>query len=138
MAGLMDAPRPATVCAGLLDALDASNGRRLRRKRDQTPDTIGLALKRDLLEQAVRDDPAPDAFEGWLLERCLTPPPGASAGSVRAVAVDVLLEWRLAARNGAFSDWLARGAPSDDATPEGGPGGAPGATGASPAARTGG
>src|SRR5688500_4913591 len=49
--------RPAQVCRGLLAALDASDGRRRARKRDQTPDAIGLAAKRELLERAVRDDP---------------------------------------------------------------------------------
>jgi hypothetical protein len=108
--------RPAAVCAGLLGALDASEGRRRTRKRDQTPDRIGLEIKRELLERAVRDDPAPDAFEGWLLERCMDPGPGRSVGSVRAMARDLLLEWELARRAGSFREWLARGAPSDDAT----------------------
>src|SRR5690606_22702639 len=42
--------RPADFCRGLLAALDASEGRRRRRKRDTTPDAIGLAIKRELLE----------------------------------------------------------------------------------------
>lgn len=33
---------------------------------------------------------------------------------VRAMALDVLAEWRLAMSSPAFGDWLARGAPSDD------------------------
>ena len=41
--------RPADVCRALLAALDASDGRRRKRKRDQTADAIGLALKRTLL-----------------------------------------------------------------------------------------
>ena len=65
------AVRPAQVCATLLAALDVSDGRSRSRKRDQTPDRVGLGIKRALLERAVRDDPAPAAFEGWLLERCL-------------------------------------------------------------------
>ena len=32
----------------------------------------------------------------------------------RAMALDVLAEWRLAMSSPAFGDWLARGAPSDD------------------------
>jgi hypothetical protein len=107
--------RPAEVCAGLLAALDASEGRTRRRKRDQTPDRIGLGIKRELLERAVREDPEPDAFEGWLLERCLDGGDGASVGAVRAMATDVLLEWHLARTSGSFREWLARGAPSDDA-----------------------
>ena len=43
--------RPAEVCKALLAALDASEGQRKRRKRDQTPDAIGLAVKRGLLER---------------------------------------------------------------------------------------
>ena len=52
----------------MLAALEASEGRRRSRKRDQTPDGIGLTFKRELLEQAVSDDPEPEAFEEWLLE----------------------------------------------------------------------
>ena len=106
--------RPARVCAGLLAALEASEGRTRRRKRDQTPDRIGIAIKRDLLARAVREDPDPDAFEGWLLERCLDGGDGASVGAVRAMATDVLLEWRLAGISGPFRHWLNQGAPSDD------------------------
>src|SRR2546422_5226163 len=43
-----DAPaRPGEICRELLAALDASEGRRRRRKRDTTPDAIGLTIKRD-------------------------------------------------------------------------------------------
>ena len=59
--------RPADVCKALLAALDAADGRRRKRKRDQTPDSIGLSIKRELLEHAVRDDPSPEAFDEWLL-----------------------------------------------------------------------
>lgn len=88
--------RPAAFCGALLSALDASDGRRRRRKRDTTPDAIGLGIKRALLEAAVADDPAPDAFEGWLLERCLAAADDVSVGAVRMMAIDVLAEWRLA------------------------------------------
>lgn len=104
--------RPADLCRRLLTALDASEGRRRRRKRDTNPDAIGMAIKRRLLEETVRDDPAPDAFEGWLLERCLS---ASGSGPVRAMAVEVLAEWRLAEVPGAFREWLRAGAPSDDA-----------------------
>ena len=105
-------PRPADVCRRLLQAMDASEGRRKKRKRDTTPDAIGLGLKRDLLEGAVRDDPAPEAFEGWLLQRCL----GArgASGPLRAMAMEILEEWRLARAAPSFREWLERGAPSDD------------------------
>ena len=108
-------PRPADVCRQLLAAIEASEGRRKRRKRDTTPDAIGLGIKRDLLERAVVDDPAPETFEGWLLERCLAS--GPLAGATRAMALDVLDEWRMALASGGFRAWLEAGAPSDDVTP---------------------
>jgi hypothetical protein len=103
--------RPGTVCGQLLAALEASEGRRRRRKRDTTPDAIGLEIRRDLLEAAVRDDPPPDTFETWLLDRCAD---AAASGPVRAMAAALLSEWRLALTDGAFREWLAQGAPSDD------------------------
>jgi len=107
--------RPGAICRHLLAAMDASEGRRKRRKRDTRPDAIGLGIKRDLLERATRDDPAPDDFEGWLLEQCLAA--GPLAGATRAMALDVLDEWRLAAAAGSFRAWLEAGAPSDDTRP---------------------
>ncbi len=97
--GSLQSFRPADVCRALLAALEAAEGRRKRRKRDQTPDAIGLALKREILERVVEDDPAPEMFEGWLL----------------SYARAVLDEWRLAHSLGDFKAWLDRGAPSDDA-----------------------
>jgi hypothetical protein len=105
--------RPADVCRRLLAALDASDGRRKRRKRDTTPDAIGLAIKRGLLEGVAADDPPPEALEGWLVARCLAA--GTGSGAVRAMALDVLHEWRLASSVDGFEAWLAQGAPSDDA-----------------------
>jgi len=64
--------RPAGACGALLAALDASEGRRGRRKRDITPDAIGMSLKRRLLEQAILSDPEPDCLEAWLLGSCLS------------------------------------------------------------------
>jgi hypothetical protein len=55
-------PRPALVCRALLAALEASEGRRRRRKRDTTPDAIGMSLKRWLLAEASE---AAD-FRAWL------------------------------------------------------------------------
>ena len=107
--------RPADVCRELLRALDASEGRRQRRKRDTTPDAIGLGIKRALLEAAIADEPAPDQFEAWLLARCLAADENVSVGAVRMMALDVLAEWRLAQRAPDFRAWLDRGAPSDDA-----------------------
>jgi hypothetical protein len=109
-----DSRRPARFCEGLLAALDASEGRRRRRKRDTTPDAVGLAIKRDLLEAALRDDPDPDEFEGWLLRYCLDAGGDTSVGATRMMALDVLAEWRLVQAAPDFLDWLARGAPSED------------------------
>lgn len=108
--------RPAVVCGYLLAALDASEGRRRKRKRDTTPDAIGMDMKRQLLEAAVREDPEPEAFEGWLLARSLATP--VATGPVRAMALAVLAECRLARESAAFSTWLTDGAPSDDAAPD--------------------
>jgi hypothetical protein len=108
--------RPAQVSRALLNALDAAEGRRRRRKRDTTPDAIGLAIKRFLLEQAVKEDPDPETFEPWLL-RCQVSigeqPP--SPGAVAAMARSVYEEWQLAHSSDNFRDWLEHGAPSDDA-----------------------
>src|SRR5690348_17655763 len=73
--------RPRDICRELLAALDASEGKRRRRKRDTTPDAIGLTIKRDLLERAVAADPEPDEFEAWLHEQCLAA--GGSEGGDR-------------------------------------------------------
>ena len=109
--------RPAVVCRELLAALDASEGRRRRRKRDTTPDAIGLTIKRDLLERAVAADPEPDEFEAWLHEQCLAA--GGGEEGVRAMALSIFEECRLAQRADSLREWLARGAPSDDASPDG-------------------
>jgi hypothetical protein len=106
--------RPADVCRALLAALEASEGRRRTRKRDQTPDAIGLGVKRDLLQRAVHDDPGPDVFEEWLLNYPLTCNAPELAGPAFAMARAVFEEWRLAHTLGAFRLWLERGAPSDD------------------------
>lgn len=111
--------RPAFLCGGLLAALDASEGRRRRRKRDTTPDAIGLGIKRDLLERAVREDPEPEDFEGWLLAQCLAADGTASVGATRMMALEVLAEWGLAQAAPDFLEWLARGAPSADAGDDG-------------------
>ncbi|HUQ83740.1 MAG TPA: hypothetical protein VM076_21490 [Gemmatimonadaceae bacterium] len=104
--------RPAHFAAELLNALEASEGRRRRRFRDTTPDAIGLGIKRDLLEQIVRDDPDSAGLEEWLADRCFDV--GLADGPVRAMALSIWDEWRLAASNPEFREWLGRGAPSDD------------------------
>jgi hypothetical protein len=117
MAALSDdaAVSPGRLCAELLSALEATDGRRRRRKRDQTPDTIGIEIKRSLLERAVRENPAAHDFEEWLIAQCLAAPAaGHAVGSVRAMAIDILQEWRLVQASSELRHWLNRGAPSDD------------------------
>lgn len=107
--------RPADVCRALLAALEASEGRRRKRKRDQTADAFGLSIKRDLLHRAVGDDPEPEAFEEWLLEYPQTCSAPELAGPASAMARAVFEEWRLAQSLGEFRRWLQQGAPSEDA-----------------------
>jgi hypothetical protein len=103
---------PREFCRELLATLDASEGRRKRRKRDTTPDAIGLEIKRDLLERAITADPAAEDFEEWLVAQCVAT--GTGDGGVRAMAMSIFDEWRLAQDADWFRDWLNRGAPSDD------------------------
>jgi hypothetical protein len=115
-AGASRAPvRPGAFCAFLVNALEAAEGQTRRRKRDQAPDKLGLSIKRELLERAAAADPEPDAFEGWLLEQILRTP---GAGPVRAMCEQIFLEYRMAALQPDFAEWLAAGAPSDDADPD--------------------
>jgi hypothetical protein len=107
--------RPAEVCRALLSALDAADGRRKMRKRDQTPDAFGLGVKRELLQRAVQDDPSPDAFEAWLLDYPSTCRSAELCGPAFAMARAVFEEWQLAQSMGEFRRWLEQGAPSEDA-----------------------
>jgi hypothetical protein len=107
--------RPADVCRALLAALEASDGRRKKRKRDQTADAFGLGIKRELLQRAIEADPPADNFESWLLEYPPTCGRPELVGPAQAMARAVFEEWRLAHLLGAFREWLERGAPSDDA-----------------------
>ena len=106
--------RPAELCNALLNALEAAEGRRRSRKRDQTPDAIGLRVKRELLENAVADDPEPEAFEGWLLKYPSARVAPELSGPAAAMARAVFDEWRLAQTLPGFREWLDQGAPSDD------------------------
>src|SRR5687768_2326730 len=83
---------PAQVCKALLAALEAAEGRRKMRKRDQTPDAIGLAAKRELLHCVVHDNPASDAFEEWLLNYTRSYEGTPLCGTVLAMARAVLEE----------------------------------------------
>ena len=107
--------RPALVCRQLLQATDSSEGRRKRRKRNTTPDALGMEVKRVLLEAAVTDDPDPDDFEAWLFARVQAS--GSLNGATRAMALQIRDEWHFALASGRFREWLAAGAPSDDTRP---------------------
>lgn len=103
---------PAELCRGLLGALDASEGRRRRRSRNTTADSIGMEIQRDLLEGVVRESPAAIDFECWLLERCMAE--GESDGATRAMALYIWQQWQFASEADDYREWLTRGAPSDD------------------------
>src|SRR5690606_18396199 len=83
-ATITEQPRPAAVCRRLLAALEATEGRRRKRKRNTAPDALGLAIKRELFEAVIEADPDPDDFEAWLLAYCQRF--GLSSGPVRAMA----------------------------------------------------
>src|SRR6185436_8433809 len=100
-------------CRGVLASLDASEGRRRRRKRDTLPDVVGLDLVRSLATRAVEDDPPPERFEAWLAARVHDAEP--HSGPMRATALRLLEDWRLALADPAVASWYARGAPSEDA-----------------------
>ena len=95
---------PRELALALLAALSAADGRRRARKRDQTPDGLGLAMKRALLERLAEADPPAEALEAWLQPHAANP-----------MARTILEEWRLAQALPAFAGWLGNGAPSDDA-----------------------
>lgn len=99
----------------LLQSLAASDGRRKRRKRNTMPDAIGLDLKRELLERAAEANPAPEAFESWLLQQALAAPAG---GPVRAMCAEIWDEYAVARLDPDFGRWIAEGAPSEDAEPD--------------------
>jgi hypothetical protein len=103
---------PGEYCRLALRALDSSEGRTRRRKRDQTPDTLGLGIKRDLLERAAQADPPPETFAAWLLEQVLATP---ASGPARAMSLQILDEYRAAQITPGLSEWLLQGAPSADA-----------------------
>jgi hypothetical protein len=103
-------PRPAEVCRALLAALEAAEGHRRRRKRDQTPDAFGLGIKRALLERIVEEDPAPEAFEAWLLQYPFTCVSRELTGPIRAMARAVLTTggWRTPRANSGAGSSRAR------------------------------
>jgi hypothetical protein len=80
--------------------------------RNTNADSIGLAIQRGILEAAVRDEPAPDEFEAWLLDRCLAE--GIADGAQRAMALFIWDQWQLALRAPDVQAWIVAGGHSDD------------------------
>lgn len=105
--------RPGEFARHLLQALSSTEGRRRKRKRNTTPDLIGLEIKTDILRAMAETDPAPTQIEEWLLSYCLSV--GKGDGGVRAMALSVLDEWQVAQYSPGFLEWLHEGAPSEDA-----------------------
>ena len=104
--------RPGQFCQFLLRTLEASEAQTRRRKRDQTPDHIGLAMRRVLLEHVVAIDPDEDQFEQALLERVLA---SETPGPLRAMAILIMNEYRFTASQPGLVAWLQAGAPNADA-----------------------
>jgi hypothetical protein len=103
---------PVELCRGLLGALDASEGRRRRRARNTTADSIGMEIQRALLEGVVQEAPDAADFERWLLERCMAE--GESDGATRAMALFFWLLWLLVSVAVGFRFCIIRGGRSDD------------------------
>jgi hypothetical protein len=101
--------QPADYCAYALGAIEVSEARRKRRKRDTGPDIIGMDIKRELLRQAVEGRPAPEEFESWLVEQVIRSNAG---GPVRAMADEILADYRNASAIENFQQWLEDGAPT--------------------------
>ena len=110
MSGSSDSPalRPAE-CAGRCSPRskrpkDAGG----KRKRDQTPDAFGLAVKRELLQRAIEDDPAAGSIRR-MAAQLSSHLRGAGARRARAaMARAVFEEWRLAHSLGEFRRGLSR------------------------------
>ena len=105
--------RPAEFCRQFLHTLDASEGRRKKRKRDTTTDALGMKIQGDLLQRAIEADPDPDDFEGWLLAQALSVP---ASGPVRAMCAEIFDNYQFARSDPAYMRWLADGAHSADAS----------------------
>ena len=113
----MQSLRPAEVCKALLAALEAAEGRRRKRKRDQTPDAIGYPSSGLFWSRQFKTiQTLKHSKNGcWITPACATQE---SSGAVSAMARAVLEEWRLAHSLDDFRVWLEQGAPSDDARDE--------------------
>ena len=86
-------PRPAWVCRDLLATFLASDAVRRRGART-VQEIIAMAFERALLERAITDDPGPEEFESWLVERCIELAPETRGESwVRRKAVEIHDRW---------------------------------------------
>ena len=55
---------------------------------------IAMAFERALLERAITEDPDPEEFERWLVERCVELAPESRGESwVRTMAVEIHDRW---------------------------------------------
>src|SRR3989442_10782613 len=90
----------------------SSRRRHTRCGRDWSSDVCSSDL--------IEDDPDPEGFEAWLLERCLSRAETDSMGAMRAMARDVLAEWRFALGAPAFPGWAGAGAPRPGPAVKGG------------------
>src|SRR5207253_8951953 len=99
---------PGEFCRLAMRAIDHTQARSRRRKRDQTPDAYGLGIKRELLQRGAEADPPPERFEAWLLEQALETP---VSGPVRAMCVELLGDYRAAQTVPGLGEWLLSGAP---------------------------
>ena len=104
---------PGAFARQMLRAIEASEARTMRRKRDQLPDVIGLGIKRGLLARAAEENPPPDGFEAWLMQQALD---ASASGGILAMCGEIIDEYRLAAMDHTFQAWLQEGAQSADAT----------------------
>ncbi|MEX2426542.1 MAG: type III secretion fhipep protein [Thermomicrobiaceae bacterium] len=100
---------PAEFSKHALQAIEASEGRRKKRKRDTGPDLTGMGIKRDLLQRAISEEPSADEFEAWLLQQVITSQAG---GPIRAMALEILADYQNACSVQSFGGWLTEGAPS--------------------------
>lgn len=101
--------QPADYCRQALQAIEVSDERRKRRKRDTGPDLTGMDIKRDLLEKGIVAEPGPEEFEGWLLQQVIESP---VAGPIRAMAIEIFADYENARMFHSFGGWLAEGAPT--------------------------
>jgi hypothetical protein len=81
------------VCRDLLATFLTSDAV-LRRGARTVQEIIAMAFERAVLERAITDDPDPEDFESWLVERCIELAPESRGESwVRNTAVRIHDRW---------------------------------------------